>query len=330
MADIQKYTEIVKKELAKYMASILEKEYDKTIFDELFEYYVNIRYYDIDGKKKKKEDLRKVVLRGLDKEKKKLLEKYDKQKVIYMLEMFEYIIYFDNVGSYRNIENIINPIIEFRKYNLNKKDDKTFAKAFSKLVEENTKLKQEYIEKFEFKNFKLTTKKLGNKKTNLITLKYNINFPEAYKKTIIDQIYNSGVTKEDRLLVEYNMLNAILLKDIIKGQFNTEYLVEFATSLLKKKSKLSRVLKILYDENNKERINLLIDYKEFTEETKNEIYSLMRQGYKIAVRLEDKDELNEQQINRLNVFSYVLINDKSICYNDIIKVKELSKKIIKI
>ena len=247
-----------------------------------------------------------------------------------MCEIFTYIIYFDNVGSYKKIENIINKIVEFRVEKLNKEENKTFSKTFVKLVQEYNDLKEEYIKKFEVDYFKLRNKKTAKDNLVLTTLRYNIEFPKAFTSAIIEEVYNTEVTKEDKLLVEYNMVNAMLLKDIIKGEFYKEYLVEFTTTVLNKKSKLARMLKIINDENLKERINLLIDYKEFNEDIKSELYALMRQGYKIAVKLDEKDKLDEQQINRLNVFSYILINDKLTYYINLMKVKEVSKKVVKV
>lgn len=330
MADIEKYISIVKKELSKYMSTIFEKDYDKNIFEELFRVYVDTRYYNLDEKIKKKEELRKVVLIELEKEKKNLLKKYDKTKVIDMCESFTYIIYFDSVGNYKKIENIVNKIIEFREEKLNKKDNKAFSKNFLKLIQENNNIKQEYIKKFDTQYFKLRNKKIEKSNLILTTLRYNIEFPKAFTSTIIEETYNSEVINEDKLFVEYNMVNAMLLRDIIKGEFCKEYLVEFTTTVLNKKTKLSRILKILNNENLKERVNLLIEYKEFNESNKKEIYSLMRQGYKIAVRLNEKDKLHEQQINRLNVFSYILINDKATYYKELTNVKEIAKKVVKV
>ena len=329
MDSIQKYVEITKKELSKYMSTIFEKDYDKNIFEDIFKNYINVRYYDINQKIKKKEDLRKEVLSELQEQKKILVKKYDKIKVNNMCEAFEYIIYFDNVGKFKQIENIITKIVEFREEKLNRKESKEFTKTLNKLVQEYSILKQEHITNFETKNFKLNNKKTGKNNLILTTLRYNIEFPKAFKASIVEEVYNSGITKEDRILVEYNLLNNMLLKDIIRGDFYKEYLIEFEVALLNKKSKLSRVLKIIGNEDLKEKINLLIEYKDFTNNNKSDIYSLMRQGYKIAVKLDEEDKkLDEKQINRLNVFSYVLIKDKTIYSKELTKVKQISKKVV--
>jgi len=326
---MQKYIEITKKELSKYMLTIFEKEYDKNIFEDIFKRYIDVRYYDINQKIKKKEDLRKEVLSELQEQRKILVKKYDKLKVTNMCEAFEYIIYFDGVGKYKQIENVITKIVEFREAKLNKKENKEFIKILNKLIQEYSTLKQEYITKFETNKFKLNNKKTGKNNLILTTLRYNLEFPKAFKASIIEEVYNSGITKEDRLLVEYNLLNNMLLKDIIKGDFYKEYLIEFEIALLNKKSKLSRVLKIIENEDLKEKINLLIEYKDFTNNNKNDIYSLMRQGYKIAVKLDEEDKkLDEKQINRLNVFSYILIKDKTTHSKELTKIKEISKKVV--
>lgn len=330
MADVQKYIQIVKKELAQYICIIFEKDNDKNIFEDLFETYTNVRYFNDNEKIKRKEDLRKIVLAELEKQRKNLIKKYDKIKLTNMCEAFGYIIYFDNVGSFRKIDTVMDKIVEFREQKLNKTDSKSCVKELMQAIQQYNNLKQEYLKKFESEYFKLRNKKTTNSNLIQTTLRYNIDFPKAYTLSTIEEMFNTGITKEDKLLIEYNMLNAMLLKDVIKGEFCKEYLIEFVTTILTKKSKLNRVVKVLSDDSLKERINLLIDYKEFTNENKDEIYSLMRQGYKIAVKLDNETELTDnRELSRLNVFSYILINEKAISYSKLNTIKEISKKIVK-
>ena len=325
---MQKYVDIVKKQLTKYMSIILEKEYDKNIFEEFLKAYIEVRYYNVDEKMSKKENLRKIVLSELENKKNSLMKKYDNKKLENMFEIWGYIIYFDNVGTYKDVKNVIEKIVEFRKQKLNKKEDKIFTKNFKGLIDEYNTLKQEYINKFEVEYFKLKNKKIENSNLTLTSLGYNIKFPKTFKVSAIQAVYKEDFMQEDKMLVEYNMVKSKVLKDIIKGDFNKEYLVDFQTTVLSKKSKLARILSIIENEFLKEKINLLIEYKNFTENTKNEIYDLMRQGYRIAVKLDETAD--EKSLNRLDVFSYILIDEKATYYKKLVNAKLDSNKIVKI
>ena len=53
-----------------------------------------------------------------------------------------------------------------------------------------------------------------------IILKYYFEFPEIYSKEIIEEVFNTDITSEDKLFVEYPMVAIVALKDIIVGNFN--------------------------------------------------------------------------------------------------------------
>lgn len=328
---MQKYIEIVKKELTKYMSITLERNYNKSIFDEFMQTYIKIRYYNSDDKIGKREESRKVILNELENTKKSLIVKYDNKKVDNTYDVFEQIIYFDNVGRYKNIQDIIDKIVQIRQEKLNKNDNKVFVKNLKEQIKGYSKLKEEYLNKFDVVYFKLKNKKIVGSDLNLTSLGYNIKFPETFKKAAIQAVYKDKTIREDRMLVEYNMVKVKVIRDIIKGEFNKKYLVEFETSVLSKESKTMRILNILENEAIMERVNLIIEYKEFTEKTKDDIYKLMRNGYKIVVRIDDSLNLeNEKAINNLDVFTYILVEGNSTYYNKLKKVKKISKKIIEI
>lgn len=328
---MQKYVEIVKKELTKYMSITLERNYNKSIFDEFMQTYISIRYYNSDEKIGKREEIRKIILDELEHKKKSLMTKYDNKKVDNTYEVFEQIIYFDNVGRYKNVQDIIDKIVQIRQEKLNKNDNKVFIKSLKEQIKEYSKLKEEYLNKFDVDYFKLRSKKIVGSDLNLTSLGYNIKFPETFKKTAIQEVYKDKAVREDRMLVEYNMVKAKVIRDIIKGEFNKKYLVEFETSVLSKESKTMRILNIIEDEAIMERVHLIIEYKKYTDKTKEDIYKLMRSGYKIVVKIDDSLNLeDEKAINNLDVFSYILVGQNSDYYKKLKNVKKISKKIIEV
>jgi len=326
---MQKYIEIVKKELTKYMSITLERSYNKSIFEEFMQTYIKIRYYNSDDKIEKREQFRKTILNELENQKKSLMTKYDNKKVDNTYDVFEQIIYLDNVGKYQNVQDIIDKLVKIREEKLNKNDNKEFIKNLKAAIKEYSKLKTGYLNKFDVEYFRLKNKKITGTNLSLTSLGYNIKFPATFKKAAIQAVYKEKAVREDRMLVEYNMVKAKVIRDIIKGEFNQKYLVEFETSVLSKGNKTMRTLNTIENEAIMERVNLVIEYKEFTEKTKEDIYKLMRNGYKIIAKIDDSLNLeDEKAINNLDVFSYILVENNSTYYNKLKNVKKISKKII--
>ena len=330
MNDIKGYVEIVKKQFYKYFSIIFENGFNKKILDKLIEKYVEVRYFNLEQNVTDRNNLRDTVLNRIQNEVEVLKVAFNKQDVMNINEAFLHVMYLDNVGKYIKIERLVEDIINFRNEKLNLKDNSEFSKKFLKLISKNDEEKKEYIDKFSVEYFKLKKKRTDNKNVHLLSLGYNINFPKSFSAKIIQQSFDTGITAEDKLFVEYRMANLVLLEDIIKGKFNQQYIVEFAHSLLLKKVKLERVLKIISNDYQMEKINLLVQYKYFNENTKDEIYDLMRQGYKIAVRLDETFKADQTNISRLDVFSYIIVNDKLEYTNALYSNKVISKKILKV
>ena len=159
-------------------------------------------------------------------------------------------------------------------------------------------------------------------------LKHRIKFPEMYSNKIIEQMFNTGITNEDKLLIEYNLINLHILKDSIKGIYNRNYIVEFQATLLEKKSKLHRIISQLNNEYVKEKVSFEITTDEFISDNKSNIYDLMRKGYRFSIVI--KEDFYTEDIEKLDVFSYIIISSKHKQYNAIKQNKIINKKIISI
>lgn len=70
-----------------------------------------------------------------------------------------------------------------------------------------------------------------------VSLKYHMKFSEIFSSTAIERAFNTGTTNEDKLFVEYNMISAQIIKDIIKGNFKKQYIVDSQILYLKKSKK---------------------------------------------------------------------------------------------
>lgn len=93
------------------------------------------------------------------------------------------------------------------------------------------------------------------------------------------------------------------MNDIIKGKFEKKYIIEYTSSLLKKKRKNKQILNIISNESVQNKIMLKIRYKEFLR-NKYEVYDLMKRGYRFAIVVEKENNIDNAN---LNMFKFILV-----------------------
>ena len=329
MNDIKGYVEIVKRQIFRYFSAILGNNFNKKILNALIEKYVDIRYLNLEQNLIDKNSVNDVIVYKMQREVELLKKDFDKQEVVEIGEIFVHIIYLDNIGKFK-IEKIVADINNFRSEKLNLKENADFSKKFANLVFKNVQEKKQYVDKFSVDYFKLKKKKTDSNNIQILSLTYNIDFPKSFSSKIIQQSFDTGTTLEDKLFVQYRMVNATILEDIIKGKADQQYIVDFAITLLTKKVKLERVLKLISNDYQMDKINLKIQYKDFDKDVKDKIYDLMRRGYKVAVKLDETFKVEQTNTNKLDVFSYIIVNDNLEYVKELYTNKTICKKIIKI
>lgn len=329
---MDKYIEITKEYIIKYMKLIFEYKYDKTICGAYISKYIKARYYHYFGNEKiEGVTLRKKIMEILKKEEFKLIRLYpEKIKLINnMCLFFYYIMYFDNVIHTKDISKQIDNIYKLEIKFLNKDNEQIRLQLQNLLIEWEQKRK-ELLDKFETKEFFVEfTKYPEVKNIYRVNLKYNIKFPMIYSDLAIDKAFNTGTIKEDKLYIEYYLTTIKIIQDIIKQDLEKQYIVEFAETLLKKNKKIKGILNILDNAAIQEKINLKIQYKSY-KENKEEIHELMRNGFKIAIILDDSFEINYSNIERLGMFNYIIVNKSGEIYPRIIQNKDKIKNLIEI
>lgn len=300
---VEEYIEFSKKNILKYLKLILEKYYDKEIVESLVETYINIRYYNIDQKTKNLEKninyyLKQKVTEILD-------EKEEKIKIIFYT--FKYILYFDNVKEYDNLKNIIEEIVEYRK-SISLENDE-FKDEITKLIKENEKRKQKYLEAFKSDHFLLDQIKTNKKNVYFVELKNNIKFNKIYSSYSINKVYNSGLVNEQKDFIIYYQISIEILKNAIIGNFNQEYIVDFPLSILKKKQKTIRLFNIINNEMIKNSLILKFTYSSYLE-NKNQINEWIKEGYKVAIIIDEKYNYEEKQKMWLEIFNYIIVDQE--------------------
>lgn len=327
---LQEYINITSNEINDYMKLIFEKQYLKRISDQFIDAYLNVRFYNFYHKDEKL-TFRKNFLNAIKEAERKILaENLDDQKLIENMGLFYYyILYFDKISYRVDIEDTIEKLYKLRSKVL-KKDNEDFKKIFLSTYEEYVKKKENFITQFEDDEFFLKiTDYDGISNVHKVILKYNIKFPMIYSEIAIQRAFETGLTSEDKLSVEYSLISAEIIKDLLRGNFKKIYIIEFESSLLKKTKKIKSLLNIIDNPAAQDKICLKINYKGFSE-NKDEVYELMRQGFKFAILVDDTMDTSFATMEKLNAFSYILISKNLKYYNEIMEDKVILNNIIEI
>ena len=329
---MDEYLEILKKYINKYIKLIFEYRYSKEICERYISKYIDVRYYDF---YKEEVDqgltLRKKVMHILRKESEKLCEIYPENvnNINNMCLFFYYIMYFDNVIYCKNKEKQIENIYKLRIKLLNKENEEIKTELNQLFTEWNNE-KENFFEKFEDKEFNIKISNYKNSKNVYrINLEHKIKFPILFSEIAINKAFNTGLINEDKLYIEYYLTALKIIKDIVKQDFKKQYIVEFADSLLSKEKKIKGILNIIDNPVIQEKINLKIRYEKYMQ-YKNEIHELMRKGYKIAIIVDNSFEVNYTNLEKLDLFSYVLVSNTLYKYYEILDYDKIAGKIIEI
>ena len=342
------YVETAKKRIYKYLRLIFKKDYDQEIADLYVENYINARYYNLSYKENNrvfylriKEALLKVmenqlVLNEKEKERTHNYVNYrQKEKIIQnMYTAFDYIFFFDKVRDIENmkkiksIEEVIDKLYIKRENEYEINERVSTKQEFIDIVNKNMEDSEAYLNKyFADKTFELDIKKVTDKNNVYkIELISNTTIPMIYSQTAIEMAFNTELIKEDRLLPEYALLSLMVTRDIVEANFKDQYLVEFTISLLKKKQKLKQVLSLISDPALQDKINLKIDYEELPK-LKDSLFELMKEGYKFAIVL-DNSLKNPAELDKLSMFSYIIVPKKLRLYKEIKRRNKRADKII--
>lgn len=325
---INKYIELNKKELNSYMRLIFKDNYKYDFIESFTNEYVKIRYYNF------KDDMDLTFRQRLIPQLKELKENLMKENVedqelierIYV--MYIYILRFDTITYNKDIRITISKFEKICRKTL-KKEFQNFQEEFYNIYTKYENEKNEIINSLDSKEFILKISNYSIKNVYRVNIEYNIRFPEIYSKIAIQRAFDTGITNEDKLMVEYYLICQNIIKDIQKGNFDKHYILELAPSIIPKKKKLNSLLSIIDNQLTQEKISLKIKYSEF-QIYKEDVYELMRDGFKIAIILDDKFIPNYDNLEKLSVFSYIILNQKLKRYDEIIENKVILNNLIEI
>jgi len=342
------YVEMSTKNIYKYLKFIFKENYDEQIANIYVQKYIDSRYYNLLYKESSrifylriKEALAKEMnkLLGKNKDEKNRTEDYvrfrKKEKIIKdMYTCFDYIFFFDRVRNIESmkritsIEEVVDKLYERRENEYEIKTRPGNKEKFLSLVKDSMDEAERFLDRyFADKTFELAIKKHNSAKYLYnVELVSNVKIPMIYSKEAIDMAFNSEDIKEERLPAEYLLLSLLVLRDIVEINFKDEYLVEITPSILTKKKKCLKILQIINDPELQDKINLKITYRDFLK-YKEEIFELIKEGYNFALILDDEFQ-DEKEIQKLQMFSYIIVGKHLKCYKKIAKIYNKKDKII--
>ena len=315
---INEYIKFKKMKYLEYTKLIMGKYYDKHLVSKYLNKYLNIRYLHnhIEVKSSLEANLN-YYLNGLYNEEPSKVSKF-------ILELFKMYYYLDEVKPFDYESDLVKYVEELNQIRIIKLGlkEEDFSKKLILSIRDELKRKDVFLDSFESEDFYLIAKKIVNKNVYDVTLEYNIKIPKLYSSYAINKVYTTGLIAENKIFVEYYILVSNMLRDIIDGLYNKHYLVDFPISILEKKEKVKKLLNIMNSDITKEYIHLKIYYKDF-KENKNTIYECIKDGYQVAIIVDDEFMKDEVKSYELDIFSYIIINNKKYKYSELLDNKRL-------
>lgn len=236
----------------------------------------------------------------------------DKKSVNYAEEIKKIFDYDDEIidNMAFDIENIINFSNENLSNILDKLDTKTFEVKYNKIV--------------------------GQKNLYGVVLNHNISFSKVYSDYIVDKTYNEGIVSEDKVAVLLNLLLCKIVIDVMKGDYDSKYIVYVPNALYGKDKKLDKIISTLDNEYAKSHVYILTSVSNMLS-NKDDIKRLRKKGYGFAVAFNKRVEIKNDDMGYIYMADYYFMDSyldaDNICElipTDIIKniIKDnISKKI---
>lgn len=313
------YIDYTKKFLQELLEEYFKEQYDKEIAKEYIDTYIEARYSNYGGNEKQRVFYRRIYS-ALQKKSQELEYNADEEKhkiIKNMLETFQYIFYIDFVRPIKiELKEFINQMYEKRIEKFEMKRDGTLRDNLYKMIKNFREEKEKYLKSFESEDFELViTKYPLIKDVYKVNLKYNFKLPYIFSSQAIEDVYNENIVNEDKFIIEYLMLTVFNIRMILEGKFNTQYLIDFPMSLFEKTKKLDQALRIINDPIIQDKIKIKIKYRDFIIH-RNEIYELMKSGYKFAVIIDDSFIISKEHIKKLEIFEFVILSKKLEYYEE--------------
>lgn len=339
------YLNFTEKRIKKYMRTVYTHNYNEEFVSEYLKTYVNARYYNIRNTEKParafylriidelefKED---ILIKRNEAETEDREERAENLKMIKSIkQVFEYILFFDNVRKIENFKKIdsLREIIKklmktvAEDYDIPKAkevEEKLYKEVTNDLLEKDL-----FLDKFETDEFMLefeNSQQIEN--VYLAKLIHNVKMPVQYSESAIEKVFTEGIVAEDKLQIEYILLSLISVRDIINGDFKDIYVAEFADTLFKKKVKLDGLLALISNQALQDKIHINIDYSDYIKNQKM-VLEYTNKGFVFVITL-DNTIKSVEDVEKLKMFKYVIAPQKLVLYKELKQNKAILNNVI--
>ncbi len=326
---MDQYIQNTRNNIKDFTKMFFGEEYNEEISNEYIDTYIESRIYNFGEGEDKFFYIR--INSNLSIKKNELQMRFPKieEKVLDdNLRIYQFVFYIDGVRPIADLPQFCKLVCDKRNTQFELKSVINLEERLLKLIKRVNEEKESFFKKYETEYFSLNIEKyklIDN--TYKVDLNYEFKIPYIYSEKVIEEVYNEGVINEDKLMIEYTLLTLLCIKDINKGNFDTKYIVNFASSLYKKKQKLKQTLKILDNAVAQDKVFLKLNYQDF-EENKELIYELMKDGFRFAIIIDDTFNPSIMELKKLSIFKYLLIAEQSKNFDEIKRLEQYLNNIV--
>ena len=297
----KKYIDFSNECLIQYMKLIGGSKISKANFKEILATYNGVRYYNYYPivSHNKNSNLNYYINEKM----RELYPEYSSAKVKGLTDLVKFILGLDFI----HLDQIEGAVLTAESIRDDKKQEIDFQQELTKLLKENMNRKIKYLNGFKSDTFTLNYLKTNNPKVALVDLSYDIKFPVLYSETAIKKVYNSGIIDEQKLFIEYSLISIKILKEIINNDFVSKYIVDFPYSIFDKKSKKTRLFTLIDNDAIKEKLVIKMNSLEY-EKNQDAVIEMLQAGYKLAIELDSNFDFGKNNVKRLEVFEYIIVD----------------------
>lgn len=257
MSVINEYISFKRKNMIKYLKTIMNRvefsSFESFVIDMFCNIYFQSYYYGIYetidiGDNLKTDDAVKKELYG---KKLELLKSIDDSEVL------------EEYNAYIRKINDINEIYKKMLVILDIDQEDLYLKPLAKMIKSDIKKEEKFLDLISCNDFKIRYHKFKNYNDfKFIDMTYNIKKLErSYKKSVIDQVYNSSSLDIARIMTMLKILETELLIKMINHDNCGKYFITITEMFLQNKENLTALLNLLDNVYVKDHVVILIPNK---------------------------------------------------------------------
>ena len=291
------YDEILDVLLEKDKAYILKSPMRK----DFVEQYMNFKFFGIDSDRT---DIKKLMSSYCKDLKSKFIRDERKVKTIDAYsKAFEFINNIENKSGNIDFKKEISSYGDF--------DDEVLDKMsfdIGNIVSYSNECLNEILDKLDTNTFKDQYNKIvGQKNLYGVVLNHNISFSKVYSDYIVDKTYTEGIVAEDKIAVLLNLLLCKIVKDLMKHDYDSKYIVYVPNALYGKEKKLDKIFSTIDNDYAKSHVFFLTSASNMLV-NEDDVKRLSKKGYHFALSFNKPVKFNSEDIGYIYLADYYFID----------------------